>query len=62
MSPTEFEAVGVAPPRAMSISSSVSLEETPCDHVSKEGHQQIEAKQLQIEHNGRLTVRYVQTV
>ena len=46
MSPTEVESVEGVPSRATSISYSVSLEETPWDSISKEEHQQIEAKKL----------------
>ena len=49
MSHTESEVVGRVPPRSTRISSSVSLEETRLDAVSKEIHQQIEVKKLQIE-------------
>ena len=44
MSHIEWEAVGRVPPWSTRISSYVSLEETPQDAISMEGHQQIEAK------------------
>ena len=49
VSPKELEADVGVPPRSTSISSSVSLEKTPQDVISKEESQQIEAKKLQIE-------------
>ena len=49
MSPTELEAIGRVSSKATTVSSFVLLDETPWDTISKEKHQQIEAKKLQIE-------------
>ena len=53
VSPSKLGAVGGEPFRTASMSSSVLLDQTPQNTISKEEHQQIEAKKLQIEYKMR---------
>ena len=48
MSPAELEAVGREPSRSTSISSSVLLEETTLNAISKEENQQMRQKSCQL--------------